>query len=263
MSAAPMRLAGVPFLRGDRSEARNAPPLGQILCDRGLLADADLDLALAEQLAVGGRLGEVLTARGLARPDDIASALAEQWGLGAADLGREPPDPTAGDLASLDIYLRHSIVPWRRIGKLDVYATSEPAGAGVALGRLGKPLALVTVAPRAAVDQALLDRFGPALAERAAQRTPPELSVRTLGTARALTVIALAILAGGAGVLDRADDGRCRGRSAAGQRHDDADARLAAAGRLAPARPGVAAARHRGAGRPPAAAAHLAAGAAL
>jgi glycosyltransferase XagB len=186
---------GGPVLRSDRSEARGAPPLGRILCDRGVLADADLERALAEQLAVGGRLGEVLTARGLARADDIASALAEQWGLGAANLGHEPPDPTAGDPAALDIYLRHSIVPWRRIGRLDIFATSEPAIAGAALDRLGKPLALVTVAPRQAVDQALLDRFGAKLGERAALRTPSELSVRTLGAARGLMVIALAALA--------------------------------------------------------------------
>ncbi len=186
---------GGPVLRSDRSEARGAPPLGKILCDRGVLADADLDRALAEQMAVGGRLGEVLTARGLARPDDVASALAEQWGLGAANLKHEPPDPTAGDPAALDIYLKHSIVPWRRLGWLDIFATSEPAAASAALDRLGKPLALVTVAPRQAVDQALLDRFGPKLSERAALRTPHELSVRTIGTARVLTVIALAGLA--------------------------------------------------------------------
>jgi cellulose synthase/poly-beta-1,6-N-acetylglucosamine synthase-like glycosyltransferase len=196
MSAAQTRAAGGPVLRGDRSAAREAPPLGQILCERGVLADADLDRALAEQIAVGGRLGEVLTARGLAGPDDIAAALAEQWGLGAANLTHEPPDPTAGDPAALDVYLRHSIVPWRRIGKLDIFATSEPASAGAALGELGKPLALVTVAPRAAVDQALLDRFGRALADRAAERTPAQLSVRTMRRARLLTVLALAALAG-------------------------------------------------------------------
>ena len=188
---------GGPVLRGDRAEARGAPPLGRILCDRGALADADLDRALAEQGTLGARLGEVLAAGGLVARDDIAAALAEQWGLGAADLAREPPDPGAGDPAALELYLRHSIVPWRRLGKLDVYATSEPAGAGAALAELAPAngIAFVTVAPRAAVEQALLDRFGPALAERATVRTPAALSVRSLGLARLVAVVALAALA--------------------------------------------------------------------
>jgi glycosyltransferase XagB len=185
---------GGPVLRGDRAEARGAAPLGRILRDRGALGDTDLDLALAEQGTLGARLGEVLAAKGLVGQDDLAAALAEQWGLGAADLAREPPDPGAGDPASLDLYLRHSIVPLRRFGALDVYATSEPAGAAAALAELAPEhgLAFVTVAPRPAVEQALLDRFGPALAERATLRTPSALSVRTLGTARLVAVAALA-----------------------------------------------------------------------
>ena len=192
---------GGPALRADRvsdrAEARGAPPLGRILCERGALDDADLDLALAEQGTLGARLGEVLAARGLVGPDEIAAALAEQWGLGAADLAREPPEPGAGDDGSLDLYLRHSIVPWRRLGKLDVYATSEPGGAAAALAELSPEhgLAFVTVAPRPAVEQALLDRFGPALADRATARTPPALSVRTLGTARLVALAALAAIA--------------------------------------------------------------------
>jgi cellulose synthase/poly-beta-1,6-N-acetylglucosamine synthase-like glycosyltransferase len=187
---------GGPVLRGDRTEARGAPPLGRILCERGALSAGDLDAALAEQGAVGARLGEVLAAKGMVKRDDIAAALAVQWGLGAADLNREPPDPGTGDPAALDHYLRHSIVPVRRIGKMEVYATCEPAGAAAALAELAPDhgVAFVTVAPRPAVEQALLDRFGPALAERATARTPPQLSVRTLGTARLATVIALAAL---------------------------------------------------------------------
>ena len=188
---------GGPVLRGDRAEARGAPPLGRILCARGALTDADLDRALAEQEVLGARLGDVLAASGLVARDDIAAALAEQWKLGAADLAREPPDPAAGDPASLEVYLRHQIVPWRRVGKLAVYATSEPAAAAAALAELApdRGIAFVTVAPRQSVDQALLDRFGPALARRASMRTPEALSVRSLGGARLTAALAVGALA--------------------------------------------------------------------
>ncbi|HET7409601.1 MAG TPA: glycosyltransferase, partial [Paracoccaceae bacterium] len=106
----------------------------------------------------------------------------------------------AGDPAALDIYLRHSIVPWRRVRRLDVLATSEPAGAAAALAELAPEhgMAFVTVAPRAAVDQALLDRFGLVLAERAGRRTPGEFSVRTLGSVRLVAVALLAAVVVGA-----------------------------------------------------------------
>jgi cellulose synthase/poly-beta-1,6-N-acetylglucosamine synthase-like glycosyltransferase len=54
------------------------------------------------------------------------------------------------------------------------------------------------VAPRPAVDQALLSRFGTVLAERAARRVPGEFSVRTLDSARVAAVSGLAAFALGA-----------------------------------------------------------------
>ncbi len=192
-------MSAAPEARAHRHGPARAgvPQLGRILRDRGALLAVDLDRALAEQRLSGARLGDVLAAGGWTPPGEIAAALAEQWGLGATDLGREPPQPTAGDAQSLDTYLRHAVVPWRRIGKIEVLTTSEPAGAAAALAELAPAhgMAFVTVAPRPAVDQALLDRFGPELADRAALRTPAELSVRTLWHARVAALSVLATLA--------------------------------------------------------------------
>lgn len=195
MSAAP---GAVPRRAPGRA---GAPQLGRILQDRGALCHADLALALAEQHVSGARLGDVLAAGGWAGPQAVAAALAEQWGLGAADLARDPPEPAAGDPRALDLYLRHAVVPWRRDGAGDVLATAEPARAGAVAAELGgasgRAVAALAVAPRPAIDQALLDRFGPALADRAARRTPPGLSVRTLDHARLAAVALLAALAAG------------------------------------------------------------------
>src|SRR5690625_2275988 len=178
---------------------RGGARLGQILQDRGVLAPQDLALALEEQEKTGAKLGEVLNAGGWASADTVAAALAEQWGVGATDLAAEPPDERAGDPTMLDTYLRHSIVPWRRIGKIDVLTASEPQSAAAALAELSPEhgLSFVTLAPRPQVDQALLDRFGLELAERAARRTPSEESVRTLDSMRfGMVTLWVAILLG-------------------------------------------------------------------
>lgn len=166
------------------------PRLGRILEKQGALDPRDLVLALEEQKISGARLGEVLVTNGWAAAHDVTAALAEQWGVGATDLAAEPPDPDIGDAVMLDTYLEHSIVPWRRIGQIEVLTTSEPAGAAAALAELSPEhgIAFVTLAPQPAIDQALLDRFGPELAERAARRTPAVESVRTLDSLRFVTV---------------------------------------------------------------------------
>lgn len=169
--------------------------LGRVLHRHGAIDPADIEFALEERRATGARLGEILLAEGRATPRAIAAALGAQWGLAAADPERDPPDDRPGDPAMLDTCLRHAIVPWRRIGKLSVFTTAEPAQAARALGALAPEhgMALVTVASRKVVDQVLLRRFGPALAARAATRTPARLSVRTLGPARLLALTLLAI----------------------------------------------------------------------
>lgn len=55
--------------------------LGELLVDRSLLADADLDAALSEQERTGQRLGEILVGRGLLSAAELARALAEQMGV--------------------------------------------------------------------------------------------------------------------------------------------------------------------------------------
>src|SRR5690606_27324022 len=49
-----------------------------ILLRRRLISPAQLEAALAEQRARGGRLGEILVRRGDLRPRDLKAALAEQ-----------------------------------------------------------------------------------------------------------------------------------------------------------------------------------------
>jgi hypothetical protein len=56
-------------------------PLGRLLVEEGLVAEADLDAALVEQQLTGRRLGEVLVARGYVTTLDLVAAVVDQHGL--------------------------------------------------------------------------------------------------------------------------------------------------------------------------------------
>jgi hypothetical protein len=64
-------------------EAAQIPwrPLGELFVNRGLISQAELETALAEQAATGKRLGEILVDRGLLSGPDLTSALMDQLGL--------------------------------------------------------------------------------------------------------------------------------------------------------------------------------------
>jgi hypothetical protein len=56
-------------------------PLGRLFVERGLLTEEQLDRALADQAANGGRLGEKLVERGYVSGTALARLLAEQYGV--------------------------------------------------------------------------------------------------------------------------------------------------------------------------------------
>ena len=56
-------------------------PLGQLLVDKGLLTQEELEAVLAEQSSSGRRLGEIIVERRLVSGPSLTSALAEQWGI--------------------------------------------------------------------------------------------------------------------------------------------------------------------------------------
>jgi hypothetical protein len=56
-------------------------PLGQLFVEKGLLTEARLDHALAEQVATGGRLGEKLVELGYVTRSTLQQLLAEQYGV--------------------------------------------------------------------------------------------------------------------------------------------------------------------------------------
>ena len=75
----------------------DATPLGALLIDEGLLTEAQLDAALAEQGRRGKPLGRLLIESGTISEAELVRTLARQVGLEFVDLNDRVADPsTAG-----------------------------------------------------------------------------------------------------------------------------------------------------------------------
>jgi hypothetical protein len=104
--------------------------MGELLCARGLVSEAELEAALAEQRQTGQKLGEILVARGVITRLALASALSEQWhpkrGAGISN-GRPTPPATAADAGSApEQPASISVGEGDVSGAADVYETAEP-----------------------------------------------------------------------------------------------------------------------------------------
>jgi cellulose synthase/poly-beta-1,6-N-acetylglucosamine synthase-like glycosyltransferase len=130
MFMAPLSLVRTP---GERPEPRpralpraEGPLIGQILVARGALAPGDLVKALALREREDTRLGEILLTHGMVSEAEFYAALAEQWQARLVDLVADPPDPRLIDAAGAEYFLRHRLVPWRRVGGATVVVTARP-----------------------------------------------------------------------------------------------------------------------------------------
>ncbi|MGF1447680.1 MAG: glycosyltransferase family 2 protein [Pikeienuella sp.] len=130
----------------------------------------------------------------------LAARRAARAGLGTVDLAAAPPDPALLQAADAPLYLRHGLLPWRRRGRVTTYAVVDPAELPSGLAKLSvRPeLACAVVCTRAGLATAVATALGPALAARAAHRTPPEMSLRTLvGLRLRVALVLLALFCAG------------------------------------------------------------------
>ena len=93
------------------------PQLGTLLLRDGAVTLEQLEAALAEKEANGGRLGEILVRHGYASGAQIAQALAEQHGLEYLELGQIEVDPAASSLLPEKVA--------RRLGALPIYFATD------------------------------------------------------------------------------------------------------------------------------------------
>jgi type IV pilus assembly protein PilB len=99
--------------------------IGALLVDRGIITNAQLDFALAEQSASGLRLGSELTALGMVSERQLIETLAEQLRVPVADLRMTTPEPAAVARFPESVARRLEAVPLRMIGEVMEIAMAD------------------------------------------------------------------------------------------------------------------------------------------
>jgi hypothetical protein len=166
-----------PFLQAAIRKPRR---IGAVLVERGDAAAETVGAALAAQPQSRARLGAILSARGWVGARAVAAAAAEQQGLDLADPETSPVDPALGAPRDLPVYLRRRLAPWRREGVGQAWIATDVESAAQGLADLtAKPeRARLALTDPASFDAAMLAAYGPAIAARAAARSPEAMSAR-------------------------------------------------------------------------------------
>ncbi|WP_170348347.1 twin-arginine translocase subunit TatC [Ruegeria atlantica] len=114
------------FARAAPIPAQDRKPLGACLIDRGLITRSQLDEALFLQSWQQAPLGEILVAEDWVTRQDILCALSEQTGLQIADINSSPPPLELCQFKPVEFWLKHNVIPWRRLGPILLVATARP-----------------------------------------------------------------------------------------------------------------------------------------
>ena len=105
--------------------------LGQILKERGLIREGQIQEALSEQRKHGGLIGQHLVDLGHASAADVAAALAEQVGLAAVDLQATEPSPEALERIDASTAHAYGVLPLSLEGDTLTVAIGDPLNTAV------------------------------------------------------------------------------------------------------------------------------------
>ncbi len=102
------------------------PMLGQMLVQKGLITEEQLNEALTMQKQTTQRIGEILVDLGYVDKRQVYEALAEQQGLEFVDLSRYSIDPAIAQLLDRGTAERHQAIPLARGDGTIQVAMAEP-----------------------------------------------------------------------------------------------------------------------------------------
>jgi type IV pilus assembly protein PilB len=124
--------------------------LGDLLVEKGLITQVQLEEALDEQRKSGRRLGEILVESDLVSGEDISSILAEQSGIPYSRLRKSLVDPKAIALLARDKAELYEALPLFRVHNTLTVAISDPNKTFVtdAIKKLTKLDVQLVVCPR-------------------------------------------------------------------------------------------------------------------
>ncbi|HKA89290.1 MAG TPA: hypothetical protein VKE22_16600 [Haliangiales bacterium] len=105
--------------------------LGEILVEAGVLADAQLRAALAEQRRWGGPLGRILVDMKLITEDAMVAALSHQLNFPSVNLDQVKVDRSVVDLIPGELAEQFGVIPFAAQGKFLDVAMADPTNLGV------------------------------------------------------------------------------------------------------------------------------------
>lgn len=104
----------------------NTKQLGELLLDRGILNQSQLDQALSIQRDKGGLIGEILVELGFAKEDDIAQSLTAQYGFPYLPLSNYDVNAEITNIIPGRVARQYLLVPIDKIGNNLTLAMSNP-----------------------------------------------------------------------------------------------------------------------------------------
>ena len=146
--------------------------LASALMKNGLVSPQQILPLLALHEPRQRHLADILIARGSIGAEKLYGAMAQHWQVGHANFLLLPPDPRLLHRLPHVRALHQALLPWRKTGAVTVIATAYPDQFYLYRDDLEStygPVAMA-VAPRAAIETALLDHHGPRLAKGAETR---------------------------------------------------------------------------------------------
>ena len=100
--------------------------LGELLIERGIINQQQLEKALTVQKEKGGLIGEVLVKKGFATEEDIAQALTAQFGFPYLPLSNYDIDPQIIGIIPGRVARQYILMPIDKIGNNLTVAMSNP-----------------------------------------------------------------------------------------------------------------------------------------
>ncbi len=100
--------------------------IGQLLLEKGVIKQAQLDEALKIQKEKGGLLGQVLATLGYVTEEQIAQAITVQYGFPYLPLSNYDMDENAIKLVPENVARQYCLVPIDKIGNTVTIAMADP-----------------------------------------------------------------------------------------------------------------------------------------
>ncbi len=100
--------------------------LGELLIERGVINQSQLEKALAIQKGKGGLIGEVLVELGFAKEEDITQSLTAQYGFPYLPLSNYEINPEVVSIIPGRVARQYLLIPVDKVGNNLTLAMSNP-----------------------------------------------------------------------------------------------------------------------------------------